>query len=179
MDTNIRVTSWFLYTTCLSIAAYVTFLNIHTYLKNEDSSSFKIKGYHIEKVNHYPDVSICFRSSGPFSNEKQGPLNISTSAMKRMSKHVRDIFDMTNVLSENRFLSHKMATLTAGYLLPNSTFAASEDQMTSTWLGPLTPCVTWKIPYTPHEVLHLQTTYLLYNLRIFCTCLSLLNKILL
>ena len=65
---------------CYIFAFYVTCDQFRTYLKNEDTSSFKIKEYRRENSNQYPDVSICFsvRETCNSYNQSKFPIaNIS------------------------------------------------------------------------------------------------------
>ena len=49
--------------TCICVASYVIYDQFEKYLKNEDSSSFRIKNFAEENVNQYPEISICFSVS--------------------------------------------------------------------------------------------------------------------
>ena len=63
---------------CYLFAFYVTYDQFKKYLKNEDTSSFKIKSYFLEKKNVYPDFSICYTMvNNSFYDESQFPYNIT------------------------------------------------------------------------------------------------------
>ena len=55
---------------CFCFTFVVIYGQIELYMKNEDSSSFKIKNYADEPVNQYPDVSICFTNSEKATRNK-------------------------------------------------------------------------------------------------------------
>ena len=83
-----------------------------------------------------------------------------------LSDQPREILDTSFVKSMRRFNKHLTFDRRPKY--PNATYSASEDQVFTTWISAKTPCVTWKIPYNPREVLHTQTTYLrVYRMNAF------------
>ena len=73
-----------LYSTCITIATYVSFINLKLYIKDEDSSAFKIKSYHLEETSQYPDISVCFWASNRIFDQNIMPFHISNSEMMRI-----------------------------------------------------------------------------------------------
>ena len=175
------------------------------YIKNEDSSAFRIKSYRTEDSNKYPDVSICFWSTAKMLKTDNLPFNISRELLYRLlvktgnrekinralrkagkpenftydvlghmadsgreyvyylSDPPEEILDTSFVISEIQYMNGTTPKFKNGRKKPNATYSAPKDRVFTTWIDARTPCVTWKIPYNPHEEIHTQNTYLRIN----------------
>ena len=55
---------------CMSMAAYMTYLQLQNYLENEDLVSITYRIFNAEKKDEYPTFTFCFSSEVPWDDEK-------------------------------------------------------------------------------------------------------------